>query len=65
MHSARRLTFGDIIREHRRSFPEGVALVDGDVRLTWPQLDERTNRLAGALTAVSYTHLTLPTNSRV
>ncbi|WP_069767250.1 AMP-binding protein [Streptomyces sp. LUP30] len=49
MHSARRLTFGDIIREHRRSFPDRVALVDGDVRLTWPQLDERTNRLAGAL----------------
>ena len=49
MHPARRLTFGDIIREHRRSFPDGVALVDGDVRLTWPQLDERTNRLAGAL----------------
>jgi acyl-CoA synthetase (AMP-forming)/AMP-acid ligase II len=50
MQSARRLTFGDIIREHRRSFPDGVALVDGDVRLTWPQLDERTNRLANALT---------------
>ncbi len=50
MHSARRLTFGDIIREHRRSFPDGVALVDGEVRLTWPQLDERTNRLAQALT---------------
>lgn len=50
MHSARRLTFGDIIREHRRSFPDGIALVDGEVRLTWPQLDERTNRLAQALT---------------
>lgn len=49
MNPTRRLTFGDIIREHRRSFPDGVALVDGDVRLTWPQLDERTNRLAGAL----------------
>lgn len=50
MHSARRLTLGDIIREHRRSFPDGVALVDGEVRLTWPELDERTNRLAHALT---------------
>ena len=37
MHPARRLTFGDIIREHRRSFPDAVALVDGDVRLTWPR----------------------------
>lgn len=50
MHSARRLTFGDIIREHRRSFPDSIALVDGEVRLTWQQLDERTNRLAQALT---------------
>ncbi|MFI1486761.1 AMP-binding protein [Streptomyces sp. NPDC020747] len=50
MHHARRLTLGDIIREHRRSFPDGVALVDGEVRLTWPELDERTNRLAHALT---------------
>ncbi|MGW3645312.1 AMP-binding protein [Streptomyces sp. NPDC000878] len=49
MHPARRLTFGDLIREHRRSFPDGTALVDGEVRLTWPQLDERTNRLANAL----------------
>lgn len=50
MNPARRLTFGDLIREHRRSYPDGVALVDGDIRLTWPQLDERTNRLANALT---------------
>ena len=47
---ARRRTFGDIIREHRRSFPDGIALVDGETRLTWPELDERTNRLANALT---------------
>jgi long-chain acyl-CoA synthetase len=50
VNPARRLTFGDLIREHRRSYPDGVALVDGDIRLTWPQLDERTNRLANALT---------------
>ncbi|WP_328437033.1 AMP-binding protein [Streptomyces sp. NBC_00444] len=46
---ARRLTFGDLVREHRRSFPDALALVDGETRLTWPELDERTNRLANAL----------------
>ncbi|WP_338145868.1 AMP-binding protein [Streptomyces scabichelini] len=50
MNHARRLTFGDLIREHRRSYPDAIALVDGEVRLTWPELDERTNRLADALT---------------
>lgn len=50
MNPAQRLTLGDVIREHRRSYPHAVALVDGDVRLTWPELDERTNRLANALT---------------
>lgn len=50
MNRARRLTFGDLIREHRRSYPDAIALVDGEVRLTWPELDERTNRLADALT---------------
>ncbi|MFC5950408.1 AMP-binding protein [Pseudonocardia lutea] len=45
------LTLADVVREHRRSRPETVALVDGDRRLTYPELDERTNRLAGALAA--------------
>jgi acyl-CoA synthetase (AMP-forming)/AMP-acid ligase II len=40
---------GDILREHRRSRPQMIAAVDGDVRLTWPQLDARVNRLANAL----------------
>lgn len=51
MNAARHLTFGDLIRDHRRSYPHATALVDGDVRLTWTQLDERTNRLANALRA--------------
>ncbi|UGQ11226.1 AMP-binding protein [Yinghuangia sp. ASG 101] len=51
MISTRRFTFGDIIREHRRSYPEGVSLVDSGVRLTWPELDTRSNRLANALSA--------------
>ncbi|MEZ5142385.1 MAG: AMP-binding protein [Acidimicrobiales bacterium] len=46
-----RLTVGDVAREHRRSRPVGTAVVDGDVRLTWPAFDDRTNRLAAALLA--------------
>jgi long-chain acyl-CoA synthetase len=45
------LTLGDVLREHRRSYPQRVAVVDGDVRLTWPQLDDRVNQLANALLA--------------
>jgi long-chain acyl-CoA synthetase len=45
------LTLGDVLREHRRSYPDRLAVIDGDVRLTWPQLDDRVNRLANALVA--------------
>jgi long-chain acyl-CoA synthetase len=47
--ASRHTTIGDIISEHRRSYPDKVALVDGQHRLTWPQLDERVGRLASAL----------------
>jgi long-chain acyl-CoA synthetase len=43
------LTLGDILRENRRSYPLRTAIVDGDVRLRWPELDDRVNRLANAL----------------
>jgi acyl-CoA synthetase (AMP-forming)/AMP-acid ligase II len=49
VNTARQLTFGDLIRDHSRSYPRGTALVDGGLRLTWAQLDERTNKLANAL----------------
>ena len=42
-------TFGDISREHRRSFPDAVAVIDGKRRLTWPEFDDRTNRVANLL----------------
>ncbi|MEE1916306.1 AMP-binding protein [Pseudomonas asiatica] len=45
----------DVLREHRRSRPTMQAVVDGDVRLTWPQLDARVNRLAHALQAAGVT----------
>jgi long-chain acyl-CoA synthetase len=43
------LTLGDVLRENRRSYPQRTALVDGDLRLTWPEFDDRVNQLANAL----------------
>jgi long-chain acyl-CoA synthetase len=43
------LTVADVLREHRRSYPNRLAVVDGGRRLTWPQFDDRVNRLANAL----------------
>ena len=47
-----RITVGDIISEHRRSYPGQLALADGEHHLTWAELDERVNRLANALRGV-------------
>jgi acyl-CoA synthetase (AMP-forming)/AMP-acid ligase II len=47
----RGLTFGDVSRQHRRGRGRAEAVVDGDVRLTYRQLDERANRLADRLVA--------------
>jgi long-chain acyl-CoA synthetase len=44
-------TLADVPREHRRNHPDRVAMVDGDVRLTWPEHDDRVNRLSHALLA--------------
>ncbi len=43
------LTLGDVLREHRRSYPRRLAAVDGGRRLTYPELDDRVSRLANAL----------------
>ena len=43
------LALGDVLREHTRSRPQQVAAVDGEVRLTYPALDARVNRLARGL----------------
>lgn len=45
------LTLGDVLEEHRRGRPLGVAAVDANVRLTYPELAERVDRLAAALAA--------------
>jgi acyl-CoA synthetase (AMP-forming)/AMP-acid ligase II len=42
-------SLADVSREHRRSYPDQLAVVDGSVRLTWPAFDDRVNRLANAL----------------
>jgi long-chain acyl-CoA synthetase len=44
-------TLPDVLAEHTRSRPQTRALVCGDVALTYPELDERTDRLARAMTA--------------
>ncbi len=49
-------TLADVPREHRRSYPDRLAAVDGDTRLTWPQLDDRVNQLANALIEAGVGH---------
>jgi acyl-CoA synthetase (AMP-forming)/AMP-acid ligase II len=44
-------TLGDVLREHAAIRASSTAVVCGDTRLTWPELDERVDRLAGALAA--------------
>lgn len=41
----------DILREHCRSRPQAIAIVDGDIELTWPKLDARVNQLAQLMIA--------------
>ncbi len=45
------LTLADVLREHRRSRPQATALVCGEARYTYPEFDQRTSRLANALSA--------------
>ncbi len=45
------LSLADVLREHRRSWPTRTAVVDGDVRLTYRELDDRVSQLAHALAA--------------
>src|ERR1700730_16260186 len=43
------LTLADVLREHARSRPDATAVVERGYRATYPELDERVNRLAHAL----------------
>jgi acyl-CoA synthetase (AMP-forming)/AMP-acid ligase II len=42
-------SFGDLARENARRFPQHTAVVCGNTRLSYPELDARTTRLANAL----------------
>src|SRR5436853_7545953 len=48
------LTLGDVLREHRRSYPRQTALVCQDARFTYPEMDDRVNRLANALVSSGF-----------
>ena len=43
------VTLSDICSEHRRRYPDRLAVIDGAKRLTWPQFDDRVNRAARVL----------------
>jgi acyl-CoA synthetase (AMP-forming)/AMP-acid ligase II len=43
------VTLSDICEEHRRRYPDKLAVIDGDKRYTWPQFDDRVNRAAHVL----------------
>ena len=51
MSAVHRFTLGDVLGEHRRGRPRDIAVVDGGLRLTYLEFDERVNRLANALAA--------------
>ncbi len=44
-----RIAVGDIARRTARRYPAGLALVDGDVRLTFAELDARANQFGNYL----------------
>lgn len=44
------VTLSDICGEHRRRYPDKLAVIDGATRYTWPQLDDRVDRVARMLT---------------
>ncbi|GAA2824502.1 AMP-binding protein [Nonomuraea rubra] len=43
------LSLSDVLADHARSRPQVTAVVDGELRLTYRELDERVTRLAAAL----------------
>jgi long-chain acyl-CoA synthetase len=46
------MNYGTIVRQHARSRPEDLAMVDGEWRLTWREFDQRANRAANFLNAI-------------
>ena len=63
---------GALFRERARIDRSAVALLEGDRQISYGELNDRVNRLVHVFAgyglgngAVSYTHLTLPTNREV
>lgn len=52
MSTISRLTLADVLRGHRRSRPDAIAVAEGDERWTWREFDARVNRCAHALAAI-------------
>jgi acyl-CoA synthetase (AMP-forming)/AMP-acid ligase II len=50
------LTLGEILEEHRRARPQQLAVVGEGLRLTYPQLADRVQRLANALEDAGVRH---------
>ena len=44
------ITFAHLSRQHACSYPNKIAVVDGDVRLTWPEFEARVDRVVTVLT---------------
>ena len=47
------VTLSDVCSEHRRRYPDRLAVIDGAKRYTWPQFDDRVNRAARVLTLIA------------
>lgn len=52
MDTLHALTLGDLLREHRRNYPLRTATVCGGDRFTFPEMDDRVNRLATAFSGL-------------
>jgi fatty-acyl-CoA synthase len=48
-HIARRQTMGDLLRRSAERYPDRTAIVDGELRRTYRELDDAVNRAANAL----------------
>lgn len=43
------ITLADVCNQHAKSFPHKVAVIDGDLKLTWSELDARVDKLVTVL----------------
>ena len=48
--SIHHITLSDVSSENARRYPDTVAVIDDEVRLTWTQFERRVNQVANVLT---------------